>query len=481
MVIPNAEALLDIGIALSKEKNIDKLFETIVDAAMDITNCDGGTIYILKNDALHYKLFITKSLGIRRGIGRDEINLPPVPLNGQNDCARAAVSKTPINVADVYAARGDASSGTKKYDKINNYKTVSMLTVPMEDDDGDIIGVLQLINAMDLNGKLIPFAKEYERIIFSLSSQAAISLVNRNYAAEVTELLDSFVRVMSTAIDARSPYNANHTKNMTVYAEKFIGWLNKNGYENFGADRERQLMMSVWLHDIGKLVVPLEVMDKDTRLGAKLERVLSRLLAAKMQIEIDYLKNYIDEDECERKIAEIDRARDIVELSNKAGALSEAELAEIRALGNKKARTPDGEETLLSQDELICLTIKKGTLTDEERKVIEGHVLMTRRMLSQVTFPKKYRSVADWASAHHEFLNGGGYPDGLRADDLPPEVRILTILDIFDAMTARDRPYKPAMPTDKAFEALSDMAVDGQIDGRLLDLFKKSGAWETAG
>ena len=521
MQLPSVEKLLDIGIALSSEKDSDKLFETILDAAMDITHCDGGTLYVLEGEALHFKIMITRSIGIRRGADGERIDLPPVPLSGLNDSSRAAITKKPINIADVYAETGSGYSGTKRYDELNKYRTVSMLTIPMENDYGDIIGVMQLLNAMDDNGRAIPFAGEYERVVLSLASQAAICLTNRNYAAEVTALLDSFVRVMSTAIDARSPYNANHTRNMAKYAKKFITWLNENagtepgiatfsenasmepgvatlsenasaepgslslnenastdpGSLSFSENRARQFYMSVWLHDIGKLVVPLEVMDKESRLGPKLTDILRRFQIFRMQNEIYLLKNIIDAGEYERRALEITHADELVQTANKAGFLSDGMLAEIRVLSEKKAAGPDGETPYLTNDETVCLTVRKGTLTDDERRIIESHVTMTRRMLLEMDFPKQYLSVPQWASAHHEYINGGGYPDRLAGDAVTPEMRILTILDIYDALTARDRPYKPAVPIEKAFGILSDMAAGGQIDGYWLDLFRRSEAW----
>ena len=304
MSLPSAETLLDIGIALAKEKDGNKLTETILDAAMDITNCDGGTLYVLRDGALHFKILITKSFGLRRGVDGQAVELPPVPLRGDNICCRAALSRTPVNVADVYASGDFDFAGTKRYDAMTGYKTISMLTVPMEDDNGDVIGVTQLINARDSQCGVIPFAPEYERVLLSLASQAAICLTNRNYAAEVTELLDSFVRVMSAAIDARSPYNANHTRNMARYAESFMDWLDEQGAA-FGGDRRRQLLMSVWLHDIGKLVVPLEVMDKESRLGRGINDVMSRFRIFALQNEVGCLNRSIDGAEYARRSGEL--------------------------------------------------------------------------------------------------------------------------------------------------------------------------------
>ena len=477
MAMPSVEKLLDIGIALSSEKNGDKLLETIVDAAMDIADCDGGTLYVLENDALRFKIMITKSLGVRKGSG-EEIDLPPVALNRNSVSACAVLDKAPINIPDIYESGLYNIAGPKEFDARTGYKTVSMLTVPMEDEHSDAIGVLQLVNAGAASGKIIPFAPKYERVIFSLASQAAICLVGMRRAREVSDLLDSFVRVMSTAIDARSPYNANHTRNMARYAGKFIAWLNDSGIADLDEIQEKQFLMTIWLHDIGKLVVPLDIMNKGSRLGPKLTGVMHRFQVIELQNRLNYSEGSIDKEEHDRRADELRSARELVERANKVGFLPDETLASIRALGKKKAHAPEGPVPYLSEDELNSLLVQKGTLTDHEREVMESHVTMTRRMLDEMSFPKRYMSIPGWASSHHEFLNGDGYPDKLAGAAIPIAVRALTILDIYDALTARDRPYKPAVPPENAFFLLDDMAAAGQIDAELLELFKRSEAWK---
>jgi len=254
-------------------------------------------------------------------------------------------------------------------------------------------------------------------------------------------------------------------------------WLKDSGYTKFDEARERQFMMSVLLHDIGKLVVPLEIMDKESRLGSKTAAVMHRFQAIGLQNEIDYLKGSIKENERNRNADELRAARELVEYADKAGFLTDEKLAAIRDLGHTKAHGPEGETPYLTEEELDCLLVRKGTLTDDERHIMEGHVVMTRRMLDEMSFPKRYRSIPEWAPMHHEYLNGGGYPNKLTGEAIPSEVRALTILDIYDALTARDRPYKPAFPTERAFAILDDMAADGQIDAELLGMFKQSEAW----
>lgn len=476
----STEKLLDIGIALSSEKDDDTLLETILTAAMDITSCDAGTLYIRSGDTLVFRIMVTRSLGIFRGGRRGPIELPPVQMTRANICSCAALENRLINIADVYEDELFDFSGPRRYDAMTGYRTRSMLVVPMENDDGEVIGVLQLLNAQDENGASIPFDPYYEQVIRSLASQAAICLANMNYAAEIIELLDSFVRVTSTAIDARSPYNANHTRNMVRYGGRFLDWLEQNGSDwHFTGPERRQFLMSVWLHDVGKLVTPLEIMDKDSRLGPKLELVEHRFETIGLLERIALLEGRTDRAEFDRQQDELAAARALVQETNAAGLLTDEQVAALQALEAKTYLDEDGAARhFLAADELHSLSVRKGTLTPEERLIMESHVVMTARMLGEMKFSRDCEMVPVWASEHHEYLDGSGYPKNLSDGAIPREVRLLTILDIFDALTARDRPYKPPMPTDRALSILDSMAQAGQLDGGILKLFEESHAWE---
>lgn len=471
--------LLEIGIALSKEKDGERLQELILNTAMEITNCDGGTLYILNGDHLDFKLMITRSMGILKGGRYGAIGLPPVPLSVENACARAALESTMFNVPDGYNSDSFDFSGPRRYDAITGYRTVSMLVVPMEDDKGRVIGVLQLLNAMDESGTAIPFGRDCEQVIRSLASQAAISLTNMNYAAAVREMMDSFVRVMSTAIDARTPYNANHTRGMARVGARFIDWLDAQGGKwTFGEERKQLFLMSVWLHDIGKLTIPLEIMDKESRLAGRLETVLYRFQVISLLNRMALLNGQVGEEEYHCLKCQVEEADRLVCRVNRAYALTPEDMREIAALGMRIYLDERGnKQRWLSTEELASLSIPRGTLTPEERVVMESHVIMTSRMLGEMKFPAEFACVPDWAGKHHEFLNGKGYPEGLSGDQIPPEARLLTILDVFDALT-QDRPYSPPQPVDKALAVLDGMVKNNQLDGDILALFKESRAWE---
>ena len=474
------ERLFNIGIALSANADSDSLMREIVDVAMELTHCDGGTLYILEEGELHFYIMVTISLGIDRGGHGQKIELPPVQVsNPQNVCARAAAEKRLINVAEVYKDDRFDFSGPQRYDSMTGYRTKSMLVIPMLDDKGDVIGVLQLLNAKDDRGCSVAFPEECEQVIQSLASQAAIRLTNLNYSREITKVLESIVQVLSTAIDARTPYNANHTRNMAKYGERFLNWLREEQKEWFlNPEEQREFLMAVWLHDIGKLVTPLTVMDKPSRLAGGEKDIRQRFEIIGLLAEIEYLKGELAKEEYDRLHDELEEAWNTVLLANQAGYLQEDVLKRIEELAARTYIDREGRTgTWLNAEETEALCVRKGTLTAAERQIMENHVVMTKKLLEQVHFSKEYSHVTRWASNHHEYLDGTGYPNKLTAAELSAPERLLTILDIYDALTAKDRPYKKPMPEEKAFEILRGMAGEGKLDAGLLELFFQSEAW----
>ena len=480
MTAQHMQTLLDICAALSAERDREALLSRILDTAMDLTVCDGGTLYLLEEDGLHFCRMVTRSFGLRQGGHDAPITLPPVPLKPSHVCARAVLENRLINVPDVQQDREFDFSGARRYDAMTGYHTRSMLVVPLTNDRGGLIGVLQLINALTEDGQPTDFIPEMEPLVTALASQAAISLTNMQYAEQITELMDSLVGALSTAIDQRTPYNANHTRNMVKYAARFLDWLERTGNDwSFDTDRRRSFLLSVWLHDVGKLVVPLEVMDKATRLGPALERVESRFAAMALLDRIALLEGRLDEAAFSARTAEREEALALIRKANIAGFLLDESIAVIEDLAKRTYTDENGEtHPWLTEEERVCLTVRKGTLTAAERAVMESHVTATARILDQVAFPRQYAQVPEWAAAHHELLNGTGYPDHRSAESLPREVRLLTILDVFDALTARDRPYKPPMPVEKALAILHSMERERSLDGTILALFEESRAWE---
>ncbi len=492
------EDLLNIGIALSAEKDHNRLLEMILTGARKITNADGGTLYLYEKDKLVFKIMHNKTQNTFRGGSGEPINIPPVKLVRENVSAYVALTGKTVNIPDVYNTEGFDFSGPRNYDKATGYRTGSMLVVPMENHESEIIGVLQLINAMDSDDNTVPFVPDHQRVIESLASQAAIALTNAKLINDIEQLFHSFVHTITTAIDARTPYNANHSRRVALLSGHLAESINQSDDDfwqdkKFSPDRLEQLTMAGWLHDIGKVTTPLEVMNKATRLDTRIDLVLQRL---------DYLyqsrtANYYRERSCllekgeiaglkeleerhVRELEEVKRARDLVEKANSpATFIDDAMASELAVVAKLTYRDMHGrEQPCITPGELECLTIRKGTLTENERKVMEDHVTITARMLEKINFIKKYSSVPMYSSMHHEHMDGRGYPNGLTGDQIPLEARILALVDVYDALTADDRPYKRAMPVETALRILGAMVEEGKLDGNLFCLFKNSKVWE---
>lgn len=499
-VVSAVQELLEIGIALSAEKNHKKLLERILSEARRITRCDAGTLYLVEGGKLSFQIIQNDQLKIYQGGLGEPINLPPVEITETSVAGYCALHKKVINIPDVYNTQltGFDFSGPRRYDAITGYRTSSMLVAPLEDHNGDITGVLQLLNAKDEEGTVIPFAGYIEQVVLAVASQAAVAISNMRYLEEIDAMLHSFVRVISTAIDERSPYNANHTRNIARLSGKFARYL-KGREIGQAADLTDedidQLIMSAWLHDIGKIAVPLEIMDKPSRLGERYEMVRNRLLAIREQRKVDAIKAAMKHGEQLKTEAgitafwrevsaieeEMDNAAGLLATANNPACFVDPQIqALIQELAGRTWLTPAGtREAWLSPSEVEALMVPRGTLTDQERQIMENHVLITKKMLDQIPFGEKYSAVPGWACAHHEFLDGSGYPQKLKSVQLPLPVRILTIMDIFDALTAQDRPYKKALPAEKAFSIIEEMAKVGKLDGELVGLFKESQVWDT--
>ena len=470
---------LELYLTIHDVQDRTELLSNIVDSALDIVHCDAGTLYLLENNSLQFCQMHTRSLNIRQSGFDSLIDLPPVPMEESYVCAWAALHNQIINVENVNTDKRFDFSGAARYDKLTGYHTVSMLVVPMADEKGRLIGVMQLINALSDEGEIVPFDKEDELIISAVALQAATSLTNIHYAVQISLLLDSLVKSLSTAVDERSSYTGNHTRHMVQIAEHFLDWLEKKNNDwHFDSDRRKAFLMSVWLHDIGKLTIPLEIMDKATRLGSLLPELEERLRVIGLLDRIAMLEGKITEDELSARNRHREEVLGFILQINGGKPLSDEDAERIEDISRLTYRDEKMKKhPWITKEEKTCLLISRGTLTAEERSIMESHAVKTKRILENVKFPKIYEQVPVWASDHHEFLNGKGYPEHIAGENIPPEARLLTILDVFEALTAKDRPYKKPMPLRKALLVLDNMASCGQIDPDILALFKKSRAW----
>ena len=299
-------------------------------------------------------------------------------------------------------------------------------------------------------------------------------------ARQAAALLDSLVGALSTAVDECSPYNASHTRNMVIMADAFLDWLEETGNPwAFSPQKRRAFLMSVWLHDVGKLAISPAVMDKPSRLGLELEIVKKRFRTMGLLDRIRLLEGKITEQDYQQRKEMRDKKLAFILKINTAGYLTDEDLVKVERLGRETYIDEEGrEKTVLKMSEIEELSIRQGTLTSQEREVMQSHVVITGRILAQVDFPEGFKEVPLWAGGHHELLSGRGYPNHLSGDAIPKETRLLTILDIFEALTAKERPYKSAVPLEVTKSIMRNMVQDGDLDGELLDLFEQSRAWE---
>ena len=507
--------LSDIGIALSAERNLERLLERIVDEARRFTRADAGTLYTVQiNPAtnlpeLKFDIMQNDTMNTRQGgTSGNPITLPPVPLvkdgkpNHNNVSAYVADTGETVNIPDVYIAEGFDFTGPRKFDQITGYRTKSMLVAPMRNHEGEIIGVLQLLNAKVPGGeRVIPFSDEYVDLIKSLASQAAVAITTARLIQDLQNLFESVIRLVASAIDEKSAYTGGHITRVAGLSMKIAEAINETTEGDFAdvkftPDELNELRIAAWLHDIGKITTPEYVVDKGTKLETIFDRieliktrfeVIRRgVIADAMEYKMRLIANGADpealkavDEQLAIRLEEIESDKEFVARCNTPGEfLKDEAIDRLKAIAAKTFLLDGVETPYLTENELKNLSIRKGSLTEEERQIINNHVSVTIKMLSQLPFPKKLSHVVEYAGAHHEKLNGAGYPNGWTAERLAIQSRILCLADICEALTAADRPYKPAMPKERAFQILGFMAKDQEIDERLLKLFMEKEVYD---
>lgn len=478
--------VVEIGISLSEEKDFNRLLEKILINVMEITRCDAGTLYLLDDDLLRFKIIRNHTMKTYQGGDGKESGLPPVKLTRESVCARSVMEGKTICIDNVQTCEEFDLTGLIQYDAITGYDTRSMLVIPMKNRGGEKIGVIQLINALDENGEIAGFEEKMIPVVESLASEAAVAIQNARYVDDIRGLFQSFVEVMSSAVDERTPYNLTHTKHMAEYGGRFVDYVNQRCREvgqpePFNTAHKEEILMSIWLHDIGKLVTPLEVMNKDTRLRPdQYTEICHRMEKVELWTEIRALKGQISQEDKQKKLEEVAKLRGLVEAANHAGYVRDEIMDELEKAKDLTYLDLDGTaHPWFEEEEYVALMIRKGTLSAAEREIMESHVQVTDKLLSKIKFSADLSHVREWAAGHHELLDGTGYPNHLSGDQIPYEVRMITILDIFDALVADDRPYKPGIPVEKAIGILTAMAEnEGKLDPRLTKLFIEGRCWE---
>ena len=347
-----------------------------------------------------------------------------------------------------------------------------------------MIGVLQLINRKDNSGGVIPFGDlASSNILIGISKIVASTLVNHVYLTEIKELFKSIVAMMSQAIDERSAYNKLHTQSVARHTTNFAQWLAAKFDDehpfHFNENRIDKINMAALVHDIGKIITPLEVMNKATRLGNRRQDIIYRFNLKFLQIENSHLRGELTQADCEEELDKYKQALEHITELDQRNTLTEEDLVKIKNYENLEYQDLEGQpKSILDESEIESLKIRQGNLTQAERRIMEDHVVHTAKLLEKIKVWKYFKDVPRWASDHHELLDGSGYPAGLKGGNIDIETRIITISDIFDALTASDRPYKKSMSVEKSLEILYDMAEKGKLDKRLVALFAESKVWE---
>jgi len=508
----NLKKLTRIGIALSAEQNINILLEMILTSARDITNADAGTIYTIdeaKNE-LVFEVVQNDTLGIKMG-GNSEnsVVLPPVPLeknsqpNYSNVSSYCAITGKIINIPDVYDAEDFDFTGPRKYDQQTGYRSKSMLVMPLRNHENRVIGVLQLLNATDSESKeVIAFSNDYTELVSALASQAAVALENAQLISDLKNLFDSFIKGIATAIDAKSPYTGGHIRRVTELTMEIARLINKvevGPLANIKLtdDELEELRIASWLHDVGKITTPEHIADKAYKLETifnRIELIKTRFELIMKEREIKYFKERIElmqsgipdkaaleklETNYQNDLKVLEDEREFLEKCNSPNEFLEHEKVERLIEIGKKCYSGNGSSNkYLTKDELENLLIRKGTLTEKERKIIENHVVMSMKILKNLPFPQKLSRVPEYAGGHHERLDGTGYPKGLRGEKLPLQARIMAIADIFESLTAKDRPYKKPMKLSQTIKILYELGEQNKIDRDILDVFIKSGLYK---
>ncbi len=500
------EQLNEIGASLSHERDIDKLLENILLAAKTITRADGGTLYRVTEDEHNLRFEILRNDTLKIAMGGTSGNAIPFPLlalrteageeNNSMVAAYAAIHQKTVNIADAYQAAGFDFSGTRKFDERTGYHSQSFLTVPMKNHENEVIGVLQLINSLDPGThQVVPFSAADQRLAESLASQAAIALTNRQLISQLEALFESFIHLINVAIDEKSPYTGGHCERvpaLTMMLAEAVNETKAGPLADFNmTDKDRyELKIAGLLHDCGKVTTPVHVVDKATKLHTLFDRmnlVDTRFEVLKRDAEIAMLRAQLalrpqqhaaEETKlaqaCAARLASLDDDRAFLQHANIGGeAMTPADQERVMHIGTGYHWTGiDGKrQNFLTADELENLMIRAGTLTQAERGIINHHIVATIRMLEQLPWPKHLKNVPEYAGGHHERMDGKGYPRGLKREQMSIQARVMGIADIFEALTARDRPYKPGKTLSESLHILGKFKLNGHIDPDLFDVF----------
>jgi len=509
------EKLTELSLELSNNHDTPLLLENILRSAKSITYADGGTLYRTSQDkqSLCFNISLNDTLNMYQGgVKGQTVDIPNISLidtNGNKNlnavAAYAANYKLSVNIQDVYTVGVFNFSGTRNFDQQFNYKTKSLLTVPMHDHEGELIGVLQLINATDPeNGEPRPFSETDQRFIEALASQAAIALTNQQLISQLENLFVSLVHLINIGIDEKSPHTGRHCQHvpeLTMLLANAVHETREGPLAHFSmTDKDRkELWMAGILHDCGKISTPVHVVEKSTKLETIFDRIQlldTRFEVLKRDAEIRVWKSkcalYQASINNENLIAELEQGlqAELAKIEDARNFLRKLNIGSERTSPEDLQRVADvatwqwtdadgGVQPFLSANEVENLSVRAGTLNAQERAIINNHISTTIKMLEALPWPKHLQNVPEYAGGHHERMDGKGYPRGLRGEQMSVQAKIMAIADIFEALTAKDRPYKDGKTLTESLHILGSFALNGHIDPDLFNIFVRKKVYLT--
>ncbi len=498
------EQLTELSVALSNNRDLPSLLERILRTAKSMTHSDGGTLYLISEDkrSMRFYISINDTLNMYQGgASGHAVDIPNIPLfdaSGNRNLgavvAYAANAGVSVNIQDVYQVDLFNFSAVREFDRQHGYHSKSFLTVPMKDHEGELIAVLQLINAGDPDtGETCGFSETDQHFIEALASQAAIALTNQELIARLEILFEAFVNLINIGIDEKSPNTGRHCQHvpeLTMMLAEAVHATETGPLADFRmSERDRkELWMAGLLHDCGKITTPVHVVEKSTKLETIFDRIHSidtRFEVLKRDAEIRALKEKCAAGQgdaqrlaqidlrLQQELAQLDDDRHFLRCANIGGeSMRPEDQQRVIAIAAYRWRGPDGaERDFLDEDEITNLTIRAGTLNAAERQIINNHISVTIRMLESLPWPRHLQNVPEYAGGHHERMDGNGYPRGLRGEQMSVQARLMAIADIFEALTARDRPYKTGKSLSESLQILGGFSTRGHIDPDLFDVF----------
>lgn len=496
-----ADQLIDVGLALNRERDPRRMLELILRHGRAITNADAGSVYVVEDEGRRLRFRVAHNDSVTADF--DEFTLPVSEASIVGACVRAGAI---INIPDL--TRETVLSHDRSFDERFGYQTRSMLTVPMRTPEGHIVGAVQLINAKRGRGPLgapgafadrvHPFSDADARLVQALATQGAVALENANLYAEIEALFEGFVRASVTAIEQRDPSTSGHSQRVADLTVALAECVDRSDAPPFAAQRFsrqelREIEYAGLLHDFGKVGVREQVLIKAKKLHeGQLDRVLERFEHLRTATRLRWLEAQLragrspDEPAAVARLAadfaRIDAWRAVVLQANEPTILAEQVSLLVHEVAALRFTDASGRELALLDDELLAaLLVPRGSLTSAEREEVESHVRHTYNFLIKIPWGRALSRVPEIAGKHHEYLNGTGYPSRLPGPEIPLQARLMTVSDIFDALTAADRPYKRAVPVTRALDILHAEVAAGKVDRDVLSLFIEARVYERLG